>query len=42
VRSLYFEILSAPFLITFLSPEIATSVNMFLFHCHRLLLPVYC
>jgi hypothetical protein len=28
VRSLYFRIFSAYFLITFLSPEIATSVNM--------------
>ena len=28
VRSLYFRIFSAPFLITFLSPEIATSINI--------------
>ena len=28
VRSLYFRIFSASFLITFLSPEIATSVNI--------------
>src|SRR5215813_9257991 len=28
VRSLYFKIFSASFLITFLSPEIATSINM--------------
>jgi len=28
VRSLYFKIFSAPFLITFLSPGIATSINM--------------
>ena len=28
VRSLYFKILSASFLITFLSPEIATSINI--------------
>jgi hydrogenase/urease accessory protein HupE len=28
VRSLYFRILSASFLITFLSPEIATSINV--------------
>ena len=28
VRSLYFRILSASFLITFLSPEIATSINI--------------
>ena len=28
VRSLYFKITSASFLITFLSPEIATSINM--------------
>ena len=28
VRSLYFRILWASFLITFLSPEIATSINM--------------
>ena len=29
VRSLYFKIFSASFLITFLSPEIATSINIF-------------
>ena len=28
VRSLYFRIFSSPFLITFLSPEIATSINI--------------
>ena len=28
VRSLYFNIFSASFLITFLSPEFATSINM--------------
>jgi hypothetical protein len=28
VRSLYFKIFSASFLITFLSPEIATSISM--------------
>ena len=28
VRSLYFKIYSASFLITFLSPEIATSINI--------------
>ena len=28
VRSLYFKIFSASFLITFLSPEIATSINI--------------
>ena len=28
-RSLYFRILSASFLITFLSPEIATSINIY-------------
>jgi hypothetical protein len=28
VTSLYFKIFSASFLITFLSPEIATSINM--------------
>jgi hypothetical protein len=35
-RSLYFRISSASFLITFPSPEIATSVNMSLFHYHVL------
>jgi hypothetical protein len=29
VRSLYFKIFSASFLITFLCPEIATSINMY-------------
>src|SRR5215469_13178935 len=29
MRSLYFKIFSASFLITFLSPEIATSINMY-------------
>jgi hypothetical protein len=34
VRSLYFKIFSASFLTTFLSPEIATSINVHvLFHC---------
>ena len=28
VRSIYFRIFSAPFLVTFLSPEIATSINI--------------
>jgi hypothetical protein len=28
VRSLYFKVFSAPFLIIFLSPEIATFINM--------------
>jgi hypothetical protein len=28
VRSLYFRIFSASFLITFLSPELATSINI--------------
>ena len=35
VRSLYFRIFSASFLITFLSPEIATSIYMFPFHHHH-------
>jgi hypothetical protein len=41
VRSLYFKLFSASFLITFLSPEIAASINMFSFHYHGLCL-VYC
>ena len=45
VRSLYFRIFSVAFHITFLSPEIATSINikyMFLFHYHGLWCLVYC
>ena len=34
VRSLYFRNLSAFFLITFLSPEIATSINIYMFSFH--------
>ena len=37
VRSLYFRIFSASFLITFLSPEMATSIHV-PFHYHLLLL----
>ena len=37
VRSLYFKIFSASFLIIFLPPEIATAINMHVpFHCHGL------
>jgi hypothetical protein len=37
VRSLYFRIISASFLITFLSPKIASSIKIhFLFHYHGL------
>jgi hypothetical protein len=35
VKSLYFRIFSASFVITFLSSEISTLLAyMFLFHCH--------
>jgi len=39
VKSLYFRIFSASFLITFLSPETATSINIhIIFHYHEILL----
>jgi hypothetical protein len=41
-RSLYFKIFSASFLITFLSPEIATSINMHVpFSLSRIIIPQY-
>ena len=40
VRSLYFRIFSASFLITFLSPEIATSINIHVpFSLSRIIMP---
>ena len=42
VRSSHSRTFSASFLITFLSPGIATLTCMFLFHHHGLWCPVYC
>ena len=42
VRSLYFRIFSASFLITFLSPEIASIKCVFPFHYHGLWCLVWC
>ena len=38
----HFTVFSAFFLITFLTPEITTSIKIHLFHYHGLRCPVYC